>query len=62
MDVWQQLTEAVRESGVRVDERLRLLKSLRSEEDIERLGDRLDAAVARLEDAAGQLRREARGR
>jgi len=62
MDVWTLLEAAVRESGVRVDERVALLERLSDEAEFARLADRLDEAVARLEGAAGQLRREARGR
>jgi len=62
MDVWRQLEDAVREGGVRVEARLALLESLREEADFAQLKDRLDRATERLEDAAAQLRREARGR
>lgn len=62
MDLFEELEAAVRDAGVRVEERLALLEELRDAEGFVRLRQRLDAGEERLETAARALRREARGR
>ena len=59
MNVWESLKKAVRENGVRVEQRLALLEKLHDPDCCVRLQDDLEEARRRLDAAANQLRREA---
>lgn len=58
MDLWEDLERRIRERGVRVDERLELLRALRAGEDLTARRESLRRAV---EEAKGRLLREAGG-
>ncbi len=62
MDVEERVRQRVRESGTRVEQRLRLLEALLADDGVSVVQDRVRAAEERLKDAMDQLRREAMGR